>query len=309
MHVDVGAQPGYGGSMSKALRDRRFVVLWEHNAWEGETWGLAIPLQEDGEDPRPDLADDELLALLDAWSSAEDVPITVTDGSPFSVGYSLAALGAMADASPTSYSSPVSIMAVPAIIALRTHLAGARAHLGELTLYKGLLSRGEVDLCDLDQGAIEPDRLFGDCGECARDLESGGVGGRGESGREAEAGRLAGAVAANAPPNPERYIETKSVRHALLALLDSRDFLGHQLSHAQEIIDDEQMEEIEDEFFERRRAARPHRDELYRYARDILSVIGERCDSDVMAEMLSVDIDEATEVLRHVLSASEKDRT
>lgn len=109
-----------------------------------------------------------------------------------------------------------------------------------------------------------------------------------------------------AVPNPERYIETKSVRHALLALLDSRDFLGHQLSHAQEIIDDEQMEEIEDEYFERRRAARPPRDELYRYARDILSVIGERCDSDVMAEMLSVDIDEATEVLRHVLTQSKE---
>ena len=156
----------------RALRDRRFIVLWEHNGWEGETWGLAIPRRQDDDDDGEgeELCDDELLSLLDAWAQAaeedeegpRDTTFSVTDGAPFADGYDLAGLGAMGDANPTSYSTPVSIVASSAIGKLRLQLRESAGNntLRDLSIYKGVLSLGETEICALDEGSIDPRSLL-----------------------------------------------------------------------------------------------------------------------------------------------------
>lgn len=145
------------------------MVLWENNGWEGETWGLAIPLRQDGDDDcDEELGDDELRTLLDEWVAAEEErdeasssSISVSDGYPYSDGYDLAGLGAMSDANPTSYSEPVLILAGPQIRKLRHELRScAVRRTFDLSLYKGTLSRGDDELFELDAAAVLPASLL-----------------------------------------------------------------------------------------------------------------------------------------------------
>lgn len=81
--------------------------------------------------------------------------------------------------------------------------------------------------------------------------------------------------------------DVTDVRDAICALLDDRDFLGYQLSHAKGTLDDEQFKEIADKYLthvEMDDAA------LMRKIRALIDLIGDRADSDVIATALRVDI-------------------
>lgn len=83
-------------------------------------------------------------------------------------------------------------------------------------------------------------------------------------------------------------------RRALVALIDAREFLGYQLSHANGGIDDETLEEF---------ATRYLRHELWDAAKleeaveELASLIPDRLDADVVATVFACDVDLASRVL------------
>lgn len=84
-------------------------------------------------------------------------------------------------------------------------------------------------------------------------------------------------------------------REAILALLDNRDFLGYQLSHAHGTISDEQMDGIVDEHFSK--AGSFKEGDAARKAAFLAGIVPERFDAELLSTVLGCDIEQAEKAI------------
>lgn len=89
-------------------------------------------------------------------------------------------------------------------------------------------------------------------------------------------------------------------RRALVALLEARDFLGYQLTHANGGMTDEQLEEIASEYLTPKSARSDA--EVIADARALRAILGARLDIDALSTMLGVPVEQALRAMRAVLS-------
>jgi hypothetical protein len=99
------------------------------------------------------------------------------------------------------------------------------------------------------------------------------------------------------------YCEAKHLRHlsnvardAIIALLDTRDFLGYQLSHANGGMDDAQLEEIAQKYLKTTTLSPKL---LREKVQALRKLIGDRfVDVDVVSTVFRCDIEQAREALK-----------
>jgi hypothetical protein len=80
------------------------------------------------------------------------------------------------------------------------------------------------------------------------------------------------------------------------SLLNSRDFLGHQLSHAQGLIDDEEYLKLENYYFNLVRNDRKEKD-VFSEILILFKILGEDIDSDIVSESCSISLEKASSLL------------
>ena len=87
------------------------------------------------------------------------------------------------------------------------------------------------------------------------------------------------------------------VRRAIVALLDAREFLGYQLTHAQGAIDDAELDDIADKYL---RQDSWSDDELANDVAALAEIISDRLDADVISTVFACDPIQAQRVLKRV---------
>lgn len=90
-------------------------------------------------------------------------------------------------------------------------------------------------------------------------------------------------------------MQNNLIRRALVALLNSRDFLGYQLTHANGGMSDEELEGIADEFF--------HTNEIWSepdiraVSKELARLIPDKLDSEILSTVTNCDITLASRIL------------
>jgi hypothetical protein len=90
-------------------------------------------------------------------------------------------------------------------------------------------------------------------------------------------------------------------RKAIVALLDARDFLAYQLSHANGGMDDTELEQLAQEYL--RREAWDD-EQLCDSVAELAELIPDRLDADVIMTVFACNVDQASRVLTRVATAA-----
>ena len=101
-------------------------------------------------------------------------------------------------------------------------------------------------------------------------------------------------------PCPDILELVEAARTALRNLLDARDFLGYQLSHAHGCMTDEQFSELSQDYLS---LVQRSDDELTRRTAALVTLLGDRVDSDTVAVAFKCDLDQASRALTTVARA------
>ena len=84
-------------------------------------------------------------------------------------------------------------------------------------------------------------------------------------------------------------------RDAIIGLLNHREFLGYQLSHAHGYMTDEELSKISDEYFAGRKVW--PQVELVLRAKVLAELLDGELDSDVFSTMFNIDLCESSEAM------------
>jgi len=88
--------------------------------------------------------------------------------------------------------------------------------------------------------------------------------------------------------------ETEVIREVIVALLDARDFLAYQITHAKGHMTDKQLDEIATQYLK----CKTYTIEDLKKRVDVLrSLIGDKVDVDVISTVFQCDYKQAIEVL------------
>ena len=95
------------------------------------------------------------------------------------------------------------------------------------------------------------------------------------------------------------------MRRAILGLLDAREFLGYQLTHANGGMSEDQLNDIADEHFTKREALWTEAS-IVAVTKELAGLIPDRLDSELISEITGCDISLAARVLHAVAEAATK---